>query len=149
MSMRGKLLSEKTSQIKTSLERWAKRNKILKPGEQIVFTLCIRTTTLVVHEKDDDFEAILNMAPKDYFTVERLVELGVPRAVYATRACHGLANACKRYDLQDLVVVYRTVRELMDTYNSVNQLLKINNMGRKTVDHLVPALRRAGFTIAG
>lgn len=75
MTNRQALLDQKAVAITQILERWAKEEKILAPGEQIAFTLSITSTPLVVRLSS---VKPLGMKPTDFFTKQRLLSAGVP-----------------------------------------------------------------------
>lgn len=69
------VLAEKSASLQRSLTAWAKKEGLLKAGEQIQFSMQIVGVPLVM-QKSETQESIRKMPVREFFTRERLDQYG-------------------------------------------------------------------------
>jgi hypothetical protein len=72
-------IANKADELRAELDRWAEEESILRPGEQLVFSLSIRPILSVVRDESDSNNEVisndlLDMKVMDFFSVERLLQ---------------------------------------------------------------------------
>lgn|GEM_PF-5379076 len=75
------IVQQKSDEVREQLRQWALENNILKPGQQIAFSLQIVTVPTVVSQTEQD---ILSLNVHRLFSRERCLSLGVKMHVLAT-----------------------------------------------------------------
>lgn len=134
------LLTEKVLKVQKTLNQWAKKEGILQTGEVIVVSLQIFGG-----------ENYLNMSPEEFFSEPRLKNTGLPR-ILVTRAYNHIRGANLFYDGnkppgERSSLKHKTMKDFLSEYNDVRRLLRIRNLGRKSVPVIVKAIRDAGLSI--
>jgi hypothetical protein len=71
-------LTKKTQEVQAELERWAEEEKILGPGQHLLFTLQVVSRPTVVEFKEKDFH---QMHPMRFFATERMATFGVEKGI--------------------------------------------------------------------
>ena len=143
--MRDKMIERKAAAIQKDLEGWARTHNVLKPGEYLVFRVDVRQRAMVIHEEDD----FLKMSVEDFFTKERLLELGVHRLL-AERVKNAIRNGCGAYHKGDglgWIWTCKSVHEFLLKYPRRRNLELIKNMGKKSADHFIIAMKKIGVEI--
>ena len=122
-------LTEKKKEVQSELERWAEEEKVLGPGQQLLFTLQVVSQPTVVESKDP--EDCRNMSSQAFFRPKRLVTHGVPHNI-AVGIFRSLPNDC---DTMDIFVQTYTRRRLR----------KVKGLGRTSIGHIRRLLREVGL----
>ena len=136
--MRKNSLQRKTAEIQAALEEWAKKKHILKPGEQIVFSVRVERHPTVAEENFGE------MSPEDFFCKERLLQFGVPLQ-RATRIETQLRFANRDRSGSRRQYRYATMNEFLTEFNTRRTFEHTRNLGRLCVDHIMELLRKTGF----
>ena len=143
---RAEIISEKTTDVQEAIDRWAKRQGILKHGECAVVSLYIVNSDC------------LRMTPQDFFSYERLMSCGAKQTggAIAQRAIWEMnwlvklprnpyqSNAPRRR-----IARFRTMKEFSVKYGDVSDLYRISNWynHHRTIRAMTSAMRKAGFPI--
>lgn len=139
---RDELIAEKATTIQQELEVWAKASNFLKPGEQIIFSMRIGAVSLA-RQEHDDIEAIKRMHVNEFFTRERLLETGCPAAIVG-RIINQVFNAYRGPFRSGSDESKHTVGLMLEQVSEWD-LLVLPNMGKKSVDPIIEALKRVGL----
>jgi hypothetical protein len=121
------------------LEQWVQDEKILMPGEQLVFTLQVVAQPTVVELSGA--EDCLLMNPKQFFAVDRMMALGVPQRV-ASRIRHVFFGYSRD---NGLFSHHPTTMAIFVKENPVEYLGRINKLGKTSVGYIKMLLSSAGL----
>jgi DNA-directed RNA polymerase alpha subunit len=130
MLNKDELLSQKTEEIVNQLQMWSEENDILEGGEQLVFTLYIKTAPKVVREIRADF---MDLKPSEFFTESRLKAFG-GQSHNAVRICNCLRQAG-----------LKTLKDVCG--KSENELLRIKDFSRISLQFVIKVLAAEGVTL--
>ena len=125
-------IDQKALEIQSTLDKWARKEHILKPDERLVFTLGIRQL-LVVRELIEDF---LSMTFGEFFTKKRIEEAGFPARLHHVRIYNSLKNISlgyRRPSWLSATAKFETVGDLVSLDN-IGKLLSANNFGKKSLN---------------
>ncbi len=151
-------IQQKKEKVQRALARWARANKILEPGEKLVFTLAVEAGPIVEERRPGlreprTREETLNMSVYDFFSKARLASVGpwARKYNYGSRIIHCLEDY-QRWECnpegRDCVGVsdpIKTVRQL--TACKRNELLAIPLMGRRLLEIIRRLLAAEGLSI--
>src|SRR6185312_4861818 len=137
-------LQEKAIAVTQQLQQWAKREKILRPGEQIIFTLSIRSIPTVSQELDD----ILDMKPVDFFTKKRLSDADVPIQGYFVRISDLVLNCDHAYVREkghEPSVRYINLPTMRHLVAAPDEIGRAPNVGNRTIAAIAKILAFNGI----
>lgn len=141
---RNQKIDQKALEIQGMLDKWAKKEHILKSDERLIFTLGIRQL-LVVREPIDDF---LNMTFEDFFTRKRIEEAGFSAKLLYTRIRNSLANiqgsTRNRPYWLSATAKFETVGDLV-ALDDISKLLRVYNFGKKSLEIIKGVLSYNGI----
>jgi len=143
---RTKLISKQLTVVQETVDRWAKKQGILKHGECVVVSLYIVDSNC------------LRMTPQDFFSCERLMSSGAKQTggAIAQRAIWEMnwlvklpRNPYESNPPQRRIARFRTMKEFSVKYDDVSDLYRIPNWynHHRTIRAMTFAMRKAGFPI--
>ncbi|MDB5265179.1 MAG: hypothetical protein JWN64_750 [Parcubacteria group bacterium] len=134
------VLAQKTRDIQESLESWALESGLLSPGEQLVFSLRIEGSPIVVRNVAD-MEPLLEMKVIDFFNAERLrmIDASCGRKGIATR----VFNVIREQGYMDDNC---TLRNFLQK-ETVTSLLRYPNSGRLCTNVLREVFKNVGLVL--
>ena len=142
---RERLLGEKVVSLQKSLNRWARKNGVIREDEFLIITVraCMGPT-------------VLSMAPEDFFSINRLKEFEIAGGT-AARAHHGVQNSNWQWDVPNeannwqaspkSVSVHKDMVSWLSQYDDVEKLNRIKNLGKSSIAVIVRLLKKEGLTI--
>ncbi len=139
--MRQELIDQITTLIQQDLEKWAKDNNILEPGEHIVFSMRIEVVPSVVREEDISYQ---ELSIDKFFSVGRLKSVGMRdrNSIGRTRAVFMHFGVRNHGD-----PVPATMKEFVEKYPDVLDIDRHLGSQKKTLRKVVELLRSSGFRI--
>jgi hypothetical protein len=135
------LIDTKAAELKEELERWVRKNRVLGPGECLVFTLRVDKRPLV--EQDGVEENYWLMSPRKFFSKARLIAVGAPKGI-ATRAHNAACNVSADSEHTG-PVIYGTMHEFVSQNSTVRDFAKLKNAGKVCAPYMLEALKSAGL----
>ena len=130
------LLADKSAEIQKQLEHWARNKEILKPGEQIVFSVQIAKVALVTEAPQETSEEWLNRPVIEFFTLARITDAGHPRPL-AVRISNGVRTSVSSGAM--------SLRGFLDYHRTSRGYIHITNLGKQSVDIMLEMLKTAGI----
>lgn len=141
--MREALLAKKAEEIRAELERWATSHSLLKPGEQIAFSMHIDGIPIVVRKSPQN-PNLLDLSPSQFFTAERLQECGADNKALLTRIHNTLMRAAKcggsRKRGENEPIEIGNMHTFLRRYPTEQSLFIVRNMGMKSALIIMKAL---------
>jgi hypothetical protein len=143
---RDELLTAKASEVQEALEKWARDEKLLRPGEQIQFHMTVVNVGLIAQIDMKEFDPSV-VRVVDFFTYTRLVRLGATTAI-ATRTRNAILNDMtteRRFEKVFPDGRSTTVKEWLETYSSIREIRLISDIGEKSLSVIIATLREVGI----
>lgn len=128
------ILQSKAEEVRQQLREWVHRNNILKPGEQIEFSLSIRKVPIIVQKNSPDIFSIPIESLKLSIRARKV-------CFYACRKAHTGNEGNWHYDRKERNSY--TIEDLVQ--RSAADFSEVRNCGKVTLDEIRTRLAEFGL----
>src|SRR6185369_13160143 len=121
--------------MQKSLNKWARKNRVIEDDELLIVT--VRTHAEI---------GVLSMSPEDFFSKPRLKELEDNPGT-AIRAHNGVLNSNRHYTETGYTNIHKDMASWLSQFNDVWKLDEVKNLGKGSIALMVKLLKKEGLTI--
>jgi hypothetical protein len=134
------LIEDKAREIQEMLEKWASEVKVLRPGEQLIFTLEVQKTSTVLMKSR---VSKADLTVREFFTRERVEKAGFSKS-HAVRLYNAICRLDRTQPIRDW-----TIRQLSEwpTFREVVAWRDWKNVGFTARRALQRLLSDAGIDL--